>query len=282
MYNSKKCLKTKKNKLKNTCYNKKSLLLISKILNKNGYKINTKQAPSKIYTEIKNILSNVGHCKDEKCWLTMDSLINNLSKKELNLLKSNFKPPMPEDWKRDSGKWLTTIDIENVLNRYMELDENFYSYGALPIDSFKKKICINKLCNFNLNDHIEKKHEKIAIVYNTDEYGEDGQHWISLFIDINGKNFNKPCIYFFDSYGDKPPQEINEFVDNVMKQGSLKNIDFKYTYNDQKHQTGGGECGVYCIHFITYMKGGGNFEKYIKHKKNQTYMNKFRKYFYDP
>ena len=59
------------------------------------------------------------------------------------------------------------------------------------------------------------------------------------------------------------------------------NIDFKYTYNDKSHQKGGGECGIYCLHFITYMKNGGNFEKYINNEKDEKYMNKFRKYFYD-
>jgi hypothetical protein len=280
MFNSDKCITSGEEK-KNTCYDDKSLLLITKILNKQGYKININNDSKKIYSEIKKILSKIGTCKDEMCWLTMDSLIQNLSKKELNKLKSNFKPPKPESWNKDNDKWLTTEDIEKILNRYMNVDNKFYSYGALPIDSFDKKICINKLCDFNLKKHIDDKKEKIAIVYNTDEHGEPGQHWISLYIDVMGNNLKDPCIYFFDSYGDKPPEEINEFVQNVMDQGKNNGIDFKYTYNDKQHQMSGGECGIYCLHFITYMKDKGNFKTYINNKKSDKYMNKFRNYFYD-
>lgn len=277
MFDSSKCITSGKNK-KNTCYDDKSLNLIANILIKSGYNI---KKNNKLYPQIKKILTENSSCRDEKCWLTIDKLIDGLSVKQLKMLKSNFKPPMPTSWKKNKEEWLSTIDIENVLNRYMEQDETFFSYGALPIDSFDENICINDLCKFDLKKHINDKKDKIAIVYNTDEYGEPGQHWICLYIDILKKNFKESCIYFFDSYGDKPPKNINEFVKTLIDQGKNLNIDFKYTYNDKSHQKGGGECGIYCLHFITYMKNGGNFEKYINNKKDEKYMNKFRKYFYD-
>ena len=40
----------------------------------------------------------------------------------------------------------------------------------------------------------------------------------------------------------------------VIRQGPSEiNIPFLYTYNDKQHQSSGGECGVYCLHFLTYM-----------------------------
>tara|TARA_B110001469_G_C9618361_1_gene308039 strand:+ start:663 stop:1496 length:834 start_codon:yes stop_codon:yes gene_type:complete len=276
MFDKSKCIKSNN---KNTCFDEKSLKFIADILHKTGNKINYDKP---LYSQINKILKKTGGCKNEKCWLTMDSLIDNLSEKQLLHLKSNFKPPMPETWKNDHDKWLNTVDIESVLNRYMLQEPSFYSYGAVPIDSFDENICINDLCKFDLKKHISKGHSKIGLIYNTDKFGESGQHWISLYIDINKSNYKNPCIYFFDSYGTKPPKNVNEFAKYVIDQGSTNNINFKYTYNDKQHQTKGGECGVYCLHFLTYMKNGGNFDNYIKNKRDDEYMNKFRKYFYDP
>lgn len=278
MFDSSKCIISDKKKT-NTCYDEESLKIIANILKKSGHKINYDKS---LHSQIKKILNKSGNCKNEKCWLTIDGLINDLSESELLRLKSNFKPPMPDSWKKDHDKWLNTVDLENVLNRYMLTDSSFFSYGALPIDSFDKNICINDLCKFNLKNHILKGHEKIGIIYNTDEYGESGEHWICLYIDINKINFKEPCIYFFDSYGSKPPQNVNEFAQHIINQGLENSIDFKYTYNNKQHQTKGGECGIYCLHFLTHMKGGGNFKDYIENKRDDEYMNKFRKYFYDP
>lgn len=276
MYDATDCI-TNKN-TKETCFSEKSLTLISNILKKQGFQINETR---KLYPQIKKIIKQISTCKNEKCWLSINLLVQNLSNKEMKLLKSNFKPDMPESWKTDKEKWLTTVDIDKVLNRYMENDKTCFTYGALPIDSFDKDICVNDLCKFYLQTHINNGIEKISIVYNTDEYGESGQHWICIYIDIFKKNLDVPCIYFFDSYGDKPPERVNEFATFVIQQGKQLNIPFQYTYNDKQHQTSGGECGVYCLHFITHMLDGGNFKQYVEKKKDEEYMNKFRSYFYD-
>lgn len=276
MYDANDCITNKKSN--GTCFSDKSLQLISNVFKKQGYVIHDKR---KLYPQIKKILKEISTCKDEKCWLSINLLVQHLSKKDMKVLKSNFKPDMPESWKKDKETWLTTVDIDNVLNRYMENDNKYFTYGALPIDSFDKNICVNDLCKFDLKTHIDNGIEKISIVYNTDEYGESGQHWICVYIDISKNNLQIPCIYFFDSYGDKPPQRVNEFANNVIQQGKTVNIPFQYTYNDKQHQSSGGECGVYCLHFITYMLGGGNFKHYVDKKKDETYMNKFRSYFYD-
>ena len=78
-----------------------------------------------------------------------------------------------------------------------------------------------------------------------------------------------------------PQDKINEFIQEILNQSNNKKINLTYTYNDKKHQDDGGECGIYCLHFITYMKNNGDFKKYISQVKNHNYMKKFRTYFYD-
>ena len=38
----------------------------------------------------------------------------------------------------------------------------------------------------------------------------------------------KPCIYFFDSVGEKEPEEITEFVEKVKEQGDKNGIVLTY------------------------------------------------------
>lgn len=276
MYDSSKCITNKQSK--ETCFSERSLTILSDVLQKQGYKINKKKP---IYPQIKRIMKQVGTCQDEKCWLTMNLIVDKLTKRDITRLKADFKPDMPESWKQDKETWLTTVDINSVLKRYMENDPTHFTYGALPIDSYDQEICVNDLCKFDLQSHMNQGIQKITLVYNTDEYGESGQHWICLYIDIRGKNLKTPCIYFFDSYGTEPPERVNQFVSEVIRQGSEINIPFLYTYNDKQHQSSGGECGVYCLHFLTYMLQGGSFNSYIHKKKDEAYMNKFRFFFYD-
>ena len=264
-----------------SCYDIDSLLIIASALNNIGYKINLNQKNKKtLYNKIKKILNEKSDCKDEECWLTMHTLIDNLSEEQLKKLKSNFKPNMPVDWKKDEYKWLSTVDIDKILNRYTYTDKNFHTFGAIPIDSLKDNVCTNNLCDFDLKKLLSDDKHKIGLVYNTEKHNEDGQHWIGLYLDLKGINFNNPCIYFFDSYGDKPPEQINRFATEVKNQAKDLDIDIDYAYNDKKHQGNSGECGIYCLHFITYMKNGGNFDKYISEKKDDNYMHKFRYYFY--
>ena len=49
----------------------------------------------------------------------------------------------------------------------------------------------------------------MGIVFNTDPHYKDGEHWISLFVNLSGSHLNNnPGIYYFDSFGRKPPTQI--------------------------------------------------------------------------
>jgi hypothetical protein len=280
MFNKNDCsLSNKKSKF--SCYDKESLQIIAKNLNKIGYNINIDKDDKTIYNNISKILKQLSNCKDESCWLTWNKLINNLNKSQINKLKSNFKPLMPEEWRQNMHTWLTSIDIDNALNQYVKSGNSFYSYGAVPIDANKKDVCYNKLCTINLKNHINNGINKIGIIFNTDEHSENGEHWIGYYIDINGiNNKKKPGIYFFDSVGDKPPEEINKLTGLIINQGKKMGINFEYFYNQYQHQKGSSECGIYCLHFIDSMINKENFESYIKKKKNDNYINKYRKIFF--
>ena len=184
---------------------------------------------------------------------------------------------MPKSWNNDPDEWLTTINIEKVLDQYAESNKQFYFYGASPIDYDTRVVCdIYKLCRININEHITNGITKIGFVFNTDRSDQSGKHWISLYIDLVGKNMKHPAIYFFDSVGNKPPKELNELINTIRSQKK-----FKYYYNDIQHQEQNSECGIYCIHFLIYMLKNGNFKKYIQNKKSDKYISKYRYFFFN-
>ena len=51
-----------------------------------------------------------------------------------------------------------------------------------------------------------------------------------------------------------------DFVEKVKEQGDKNGIVFTYFCNDIPHQSGTTECGIYSLHFLTYMTDGGNFK----------------------
>ena len=94
---------------------------------------------------------------------------------------------MPKEIVNDYTEWISNFDIEAVLNQYHNDLDDFYFYGAVPIDF--RKCSVSNLCRFSLDKHMDKGENKIGIVFNTDESDKSGKHWISMYIDILGQNF---------------------------------------------------------------------------------------------
>lgn len=255
------CSPTSKHKY--TCYSNKSLHLLKKHWNFRhpDCKITTNDN-YKIWIQLKNYMYS--SCKRESCWL--NHLIKSNLSKELS--EFTFAPKSPEIWKRKPTTWLNSLDIENVMNQYEKKYPNFEFIGPSPIDFNTKKLygeCVwNELCRFNLKKIIDRKKNKIGIIFNTDPHYKDGSHWISLFIDIQ-----KNHIYFFDSVGDLPPNQVFNLIESIKNQGARINKKFKFSMNNLvEHQEKNTECGMYSLYFIIKMLKGGNYKKLFSNKKN--------------
>ena len=100
----------------------------------------------------------------------------------------------------------------------------------------------------------------------------------------NENENQKRCsgMYYFDSQGRAPPENILNLMENLCKQGDNCNIKFQKLYNDVQHQKGNTECGIYSIHFLTTMLHGTKFLDYIKDIKGDKVMEDLRKEFFMP
>jgi len=269
----------KQNAKKYTCYSDENLHKMRDIWNARhpDQRITTNDS-REIWTALKNVYSRI--CNKESCWIKQ---MSKGSKMETDLLEA-FAPESPKEWKKNPNEWLSSVDIIEVMSQYEKKYKCFEFLGPSPIDYDAHKLygeCVwEELCHFNLAEQVKKGKTKIGVIFNTDPHYKSGEHWISLFI-----NIKKGQIFFFDSAGNKVPENVQKFIDSVMEQGNSlgKPIHFKFDQNyPVEHQYKNTECGVYSIFFIVHMledKITGNYLKH--HVLKDEYIQRFRKIYFN-
>ena len=246
--------------------------------------------PKDIWSQIKIYLKNV--CNKESCWLKQQFVSGKLDKE----LRKSFAPKSPEEWKKKPNEWLSSVDILDVMKQYESAYKCFEFMGPSPID-FDTKMhgteCVwPELCNFSLKEQIASGKTKIGIIFNTDTHDKDGEHWLSMFINIKKKE-----IFVFDSAGDMPDKEIQVLIDRIVKQGkelsgdggtspggtSPDPIIFNVDYNHPvEHQLGNSACGMYSLYFIVHMLEDKLTGHYLKtHTIRDKFVDKFRKIYFN-
>ena len=165
------------------------------------------------------------------------------------------RPKAPDAWITNPTDWLSSVDIERAEKEYEKLFKNFIFLGCIPIDFDLKsptgKCLVDVLCSISIKDLYKKNKTKIGIVFNTDVHTGPGQHWISLFCDID-PDLEEPRITYFDSYAQKPEKEIQKLMKRWKDEWDQTGIHSKpmaTTYNKTRHQFKDSECGVYCLYF---------------------------------
>ena len=249
---------------------------INKLADKNKKleRVDLSRKPEDIHGDICKQISKISKCSSEACWQKIKSLMKELGSDKAEFIDS-FKPQMPKEWIKDYNEWLSTFEIEDSLEQHLDADDNFYFYGAVPIDF--KKCSVSNLCKFDVKKHLNKQQTKIGIVFNTDPSTKSGQHWISMYMDFGKHNNDYPGIYYFDSFGRKPPKEIKELIKLAQDQGKKCNMKLKYFYNDFSYQKQNSQCGMYAIHFIKKMLEGMSFKEYLNTKLSDKLMLDLRK-----
>ena len=230
------------------CYSKNDLIYICKQYNKsNSDKIKYKNINKiQLWNIIKDKLKK--QCKDNhRCWLDQKFIPANFKYSR----EHKFKPKMPKSWYKNITEWLSTIEIDNVLQQYSKKYNDYHYCGAVPSDCPKNIQC--SLSNLNLD-----KTNIIGIVFNLDEHHQSGSHWVSCIIDLY-----KNIIYYYDSNGNLPNKNIAEFIKSIYNKLKSKNKTPKFYYNKKVHQMSNTECGMFSIMFnINYLKHR-NFKKVI-------------------
>ena len=256
-----------------TCYSDNALFKMKKLWNARHprNKITTNNSKD-IWHELRENMSS--SCDRESCWLRSKFMDGKL---DSELLNYTFAPKSPKIWK--TNEWLSSLDLEAVMKQYEKYYKCFEFLGPSPIDFDHHKLygeCVwEELCKLNISDMIKRHKNKIGIILNTDPHYKDGEHWISLFI-----NIKKKYIIYFDSNGNPPPKEVKELITKITKQGKQIGIDFDVLINTLEHQKTESECGMYSLYFIIQMLKDKNKDYFLRNKiHDEEVFNLRKKYF---
>jgi len=247
-----------------TCIDDKLILNMRDIWNKrHPDKIIYSKNIKHIEAQLRKYLSI---CKDQKC------LLNRTLKKKFKL----FAPYSPKQWVKGKSDWLDSLDIMRVMKQYEEAYPTFEFIGPSPMDFDSKPdgACVwPELCHFSIKKQLAKKKNKIGFIFNTDPHYEEGSHWVCMFMDLD-ENY----IFYFDSSGAPPTDEINAFIERVLTQCKALNRDMRvYNNKNMKHQYKSGECGMYALYtIITILEHTHNIQYFMKTKIPDIKMNQYR------
>ena len=269
----------------NTCFNHSELKLLANEFNKhskkssnNNKKIKVSQTKDGLVENLKTAYREI--CNENQfCWI--EQHLSNSSKKEQLLQK--FRPIKPLSWYKNKNTWLNTYDIQYVLEQYQVLHKNFKFLGVQPIDFESKNSsnnCIgDDFCDFTVAKLKSLKKTQFAAVFNTDPSYKSGQHWISMYCNVNPKKPNYG-IYFYDSVANDAPKEIRKFAQRIVKE--MNDPKFKYHENRIQRQRSSYDCGVFSIVFITQCLKYIEFNEICERMHYDNYINSLRDVLYRP
>ena len=260
-----------------TCYSEANLYKLRDLWNARHPDVQIKSNDLKtIWTFLQENLHNV--CSKESCWLKQQFVDTKDSKE----LAEAFAPVAPASWKKKPNEWLSSTDILKVMKQYEKAYKCFEFMGPSPIDYDSKMLygeCVwQELCEFNLQEQMNRGKTKIGIIFNLDPHYKSGSHWVSMFI-----NIKKRSIFYFDSAGEKVPPEIMKLANTIISQGKSLGLQFSFDQNHPvEHQYGNTECGIYSLFFIVHMLEDKITSHYLKtHILKDKYMEKFRKVYFN-
>ena len=282
-----------------SCLTKDNLIEIAENFPKKNIKTNVSK--KELVDTLQKEFKNKYNCKDQLCWLDQ-TFVKRLNNENIN--KFTFRPFGPNK-KYD---WLSTLDINAVVEQYEKNKHDFIFLGAVPYD-FQEiepeldNMDFDKLRNGELNENFNKgkKTNKMGMVINLDDHTKGGSHWVSLFA-----NFDKNQIYFFDSFAKPPGKKIKKFINKIAKymykkkynkdlfvnhviekmknQEDSTSVDklnkFDIRHNTVQHQFNNSECGVYSINFLVRLANGETFDDITKNILGDKFINNCRKTYF--
>jgi len=264
-----------------SCFTNKSLFELQTFWNKRfpTSKIISND-PREIHRQLEINLKGI--CQDEMCWIQNNQIA--LGDYLSDDTKNSFAPLAPSNWSKNPNEWVSNFDIMKVIKQFKKIYPCFEFIGPTSIDFnyilYDKECVCNELCYFSLEKYIQQKKTKIGIIFNTDTHDEDGEHWISMFI-----NLKKKQITYFDSVGNELPNEIANLIQKIIQQGKQLNnpIDFEVvTIDNVEHQLKDSECGVYSLFFIINLLEDTIDNKFLlNHIFRDDYIQQFRKIYFN-
>jgi hypothetical protein len=291
------CSISNTSRTKFSCFSGEQLQKIARAYNQNNTdKIKLNQPIEQLWRELRERLSNL--CSTEYCWLDVP-YIKQLNDPSLERSFSPRGPVSPRTMRRQqqagqfgrnnmqlssgdaADKWLSTDNIDQAMERFEEIYQDFTFFGPVPIDFAE---IVTELNNLNLKRLYQKGTRRIGIVFNFDPHYKAGSHWVALMIDLSSGTPNSQKIAFFDSYGNCPPRkEIQDLINSIrQKARDDLGMELEVLCNKTRHQFSSSECGVYSIYFLEKSLEGTPFMQIFSNIIGDEEINQRRARYFRP
>jgi hypothetical protein len=226
--------------------------------------IKVKQDKKYLLTELHKRFQNI--CNGNEVCIAKQAFMNDIAKSDNDIFRVNGP--------HQATEWLNNQHIEGIMKQYEKVYSDFIFLGALPSNCHKHNLC--SIYGANFDKYIKNGKKRVGIVYNLDKFGENGSHWVALFLD-----FDKKKAYYVDSTGHEPLSDFNEFIDTFKKYCKEKyNNDIEVKINNKKYQKDNSECGIYSCNFIIRILSGEKYEDIIENHLNFEEINSCRNVYF--
>jgi hypothetical protein len=265
-----------------SCYSIDQLKLLANIINKSIKKNILKGDPIKIINNkhflLEQLKDRLKECKDDQtCWLKKKFV---RSSNEIGV-EDVFRP----DGTAGKIDWLSTENIDNVMEQYERKYTDYFFFGAVPIDFHE--INYNKLGKINYDDLMmngDKEKNEMMVEFHLKKFYWKYFEILQVYNKFRGKPNKYPFAEFHNDIKKTPDTEIEKNLDNffsssdyntfmqnysvVENNGEIEVNDKNQNKNDSINQSGG----------LRKMKGGVETEKIKKIIYNKIISIKNKKY----
>jgi len=171
-------------------------------------------------------------------------------------IQAALRPRVPRAWSRNSHQWLSTSDIEVVMQQYEDGYPHFKFVGVFPVDFDAKPSgifgsCVaDEMCGLSVKQLQRKRHTSFGAIINKDKHYESGSHWVALYacFDPSSKNFG---VHYFDSIAQATPAPVKAFMRRIAKQiQDVTQTQAPQTANKVRLQFENTECGIFAMYFL--------------------------------
>jgi hypothetical protein len=207
-----------------------------------------------ILNNVKNALNCSSRSNQDRCIVEgAKNKIPDTYKSAVEEERKSLKPLGP----RDSRGWLSDRNIQDVMKQYQDIFPDFYAIPFQMRDFAKQK---TELATLDFKKKYDEGYRTFGVVINTDYSYGPGIHWFCMFFDFRDSRKDFYTVEYFNSSGNYPLPEINQWIKNFKHSNNIKkkfNKSIKdilhagkqYQYNDYS-------CGVYSLVYILIRLSG--------------------------
>ena len=192
-----------------------------------------------------------GKGSTEACWVEAPAS----PLRDPGLAAGAFVPAKPAGWARRPTAWLSSVDINRVMQQYASAPAyRFRWLGALPRDFAAPHPaggCVaDAACELDVRAEVARGARAVGAIFNHDPHDQGGSHWVAAFAGLDPA---RPLygVHFSNSTGEPPLREFREWcVGLAAEVGRVTGEPCPVRVNVVRRQRYNTECGMHSLYTV--------------------------------